>query len=306
MEVKITDIKALRDKTGAGMMDCKKALSESNGDMEEAIVWLRKKGLAAAAKKAGRVAAEGLTAVSVKGNRAVAIELNSETDFVSKNLQFQSLVREIADIAIDTNNIDELKAIKTSSGKTVEELVTENVSTIGENLNLRRIQSVQINNGFIASYIHNAVADGMGRIAVLVALESEGDQNKLESLGKQIAMHIAAARPIALKQSDVDSSLVEKEKEIFAEQARNSGKPENIIEKMIDGRIRKYYEEVVLLEQVFVIDGKSKIADVVSAFAKDIGASVELVAFARLELGEGIEKEETNFAEEVAATVAGK
>ncbi len=294
-------VKDLREKTGAGMMDCKKALVETNGDFEGAVDWLRTKGLAAAAKKAGRVAAEGLTAVAVSGNKAAAVEINSETDFVSKNAEFQALVSEVSTVAADHADLESLKSAKVASGKTVEEEIVSKVATIGENLNLRRMQSVAIEDGVIASYVHNAAAENMGKIAVLVALESTGDKAKLEELGKQIAMHVAAARPQVLNKEDVDPQIVEREKAIFTEQSRASGKPDAIIEKMIVGRIRKFLEEISLLDQVFVIDGKSKISEVVAATAKEIGAEITLKSYVRLELGEGIEKEEKSFAEEVAA-----
>lgn len=301
MTITATLVKDLREKTGAGMMDCKKALTETSGDFEAAVDWLRAKGLAAAAKKAGRVAAEGLTAICVNGLKGAAVEINSETDFVAKNQNFQDLVKEVSEIAVGHDNIESLKAATTKSGKSVEDEVVANVATIGENLNLRRMQSVSVNDGVIASYMHNAVAENMGKIAVLVALESTGDKAKLEETAKQIAMHIAAARPECLNAESVDPALVQREKEVFTEQSRASGKPDDIIEKMIEGRIRKFLEEIVLLNQTFVIDGKTKISDVVANLAKEIGAPVELKSYVRFELGEGIEKEESNFADEVAA-----
>lgn len=294
-------VKDLREKTGAGMMDCKKALTETSGDFEAAIDWLRAKGLAAAAKKAGRVAAEGLTAICVDGLKGAAVEINSETDFVAKNQNFQDLVKEVSEIAAQHDNIDSLKAATTKSGKSVEDEVVANIATIGENLNLRRMQSVSVTDGVIASYMHNSVTENMGKIAVLVALESTGDKAKLAETAKQIAMHIAAARPECLNAESVDPALVQREKEVFTEQSRASGKPDNIIEKMIEGRIRKFLEEIVLLNQTFVIDGKTKISDVIANLAKEIGAPVELKSYVRFELGEGIEKEESNFADEVAA-----
>lgn len=298
-------VKDLREKTGAGMMDCKKALTETNGNFEDAIDWLRKKGLSAAAKKSGRVAAEGLTAVFVDGLVGAAIEVNSETDFVARNEQFQSMVFGISKLAINAADIDSLKAAKMPSGRNVEEEIVENIATIGENLSLRRVEVVKVNDGIIASYIHNAVADGLGKIAVLVALESNGDKNKLSVLGKQIAMHIAAARPQSLNVESLDQSLIARERDIFFEQSRASGKPDNIIEKMVDGRIRKFYEEAVLLEQVFVIDGKTKIKDVIEAAAKEMNVSIVLKSFVRFELGEGIVQEEKDFAAEVAAVAGG-
>jgi elongation factor Ts len=296
-------VKDLREKSGAGMMDCKKALIESEGDFEAAVDWLRTKGLAAAAKKAGRVASEGLVGLSVDGNTGSVIELNSETDFVARNETFQKLTASIANLALKAGSLDELNKLQMAAGKTTEETVTENIATIGENLTLRRMENVSVNEGFIISYMHNAVAPNLGKIGVLVALESSGDKSKLEELGKQIAMHVAAARPISLNTEGVSSEIVEREKAIFSEQAKASGKPDNIIEKMVEGRIRKFYEESVLLEQVFVMDNKTKIKDVVANVSKEIGAEITLKAFARLELGEGIEQEETDFAAEVAAVV---
>jgi elongation factor Ts len=296
-------VRDLREKTGAGMMDCKKALVETNGDFEAAVDWLRTKGLAAAAKKAGRVTAEGLVAVHVAGNLGAAIELNSETDFVARNELFQNLVDLVSKEAINHKDINSLLSANLPNGKTVEEEVKENVGTIGENLNLRRMGIASVNNGVIASYIHNSVVPNMGKISVLVALESTAsDKSALEQLGKQIAMHVAAARPQALDSSGVDSALVERERSIFIEQSKASGKPDNIIEKMVEGRIRKFYEEIVLLDQVFVIDGKSRISEVLADASKKLGADVKINSFIRFELGEGIEVEESDFAAEVAAT----
>lgn len=303
MSISASQVKELREKTGAGMMDCKKALTETN-DFEAAIDWLRAKGLSAAAKKSGRIAAEGLTAVSVKGNKAAAIEINSETDFVSRNEIFQNLVKEVAELAVACDNIDSLKAANAKSGKTVEEEIASNVATIGENLNLRRMESISVQDGVIASYIHNSSAENMGMISVLVALESSGDKNRLMEVGKQIAMHIAAARPQSLSRDNVSADMIQREKDIFTEQSRESGKSDEIIGKMIEGRIRKFLEEIVLLEQVFVIDGKTKISEVIANLAKELGSGVELKSYIRFERGEGIEKEEKNFADEVAA-VAG-
>lgn len=303
MSISASLVKDLREKTGAGMMDCKKALVETNGDFESAVDWLRTKGLAAAAKKADRVAAEGLTAVCVKGTQGAAIEINSETDFVSRNEIFQNLVKNIAALAVGLDNIDSLKAAKSQSGKSVEEEIASNVATIGENLSLRRSQTLSVKDGVIASYVHNASADNMGMISVLVALESSGDKAKLMETGKQIAMHVAASRPQTLNKEGVSQDMIQREKDIFTHQSRASGKPDDIIEKMIEGRIRKFLEEIVLLDQVFVIDGKTKISDVISSLAKELGTSVELKSYIRFERGEGIEKEEKNFADEVAAVV---
>ena len=256
-----------------------------------------------AAKKADRVAAEGLTAVCVKGTQGAAIEINSETDFVSRNEIFQNLVKNIAALAVGLDNIDSLKAAKSQSGKSVEEEIASNVATIGENLSLRRSQTLSVKDGVIASYVHNASADNMGMISVLVALESSGDKAKLMETGKQIAMHVAASRPQTLNKEGVSQDMIQREKDIFTQQSRASGKPDDIIEKMIEGRIRKFLEEIVLLDQVFVIDGKTKISDVISSLAKELGTSVELKSYIRFERGEGIEKEEKNFADEVAAVV---
>ena len=287
-------VKELREKTGAGMMDCKRALTETNGNLDEAVDYLRKKGLASAAKKAGRTAAEGVVAVasSADGKQAAVAEFNSETDFVAKNPEFQALATELAQASLAGN--PESKA----------EAVTNLVAKIGENLVLRRNAKLTVSNGIVATYIHNQVAPGMGKIAVLVALESTGDAAKLQELGKQIAMHIAAAKPTALTRAEVDSSVIEKEKEIFTDQARQQGKPDNVIEKMVEGRIQKFYGEVVLPEQIFVMDNKSKVSDIVDAKAKEIGAPIKLAGFKLFILGDGIEKEQTDYAAEVAATVA--
>lgn len=303
MSISASLVKDLREKTGAGMMDCKKALLETNADFESAVDWLRTKGLAAAAKKAGRVAAEGLTAVCVKGTQGAAIEINSETDFVSRNEIFQNLVKNVAELAVGLDNIDSLKVAKSQSGKSVEEEIANNVATIGENLSLRRMQTLSVKDGVIASYVHNSSAENMGMISVLVALESSGDKAKLMETGKQIAMHVAASRPQTLNKEGVSQDMIQREKDIFTEQSRASGKPDDIIAKMIEGRIRKFLEEIVLLDQVFVMDGKTKISDVISLLAKELGTSVELKSYIRFERGEGIEKEEKNFADEVAAVV---
>ncbi len=295
-------VKDLREKTGAGMMDCKKALTETIGDLEAAIDWLRKKGLSAAAKKAGRVAAEGLVAVAAAGNAAAVVEVNAETDFVGRNAQFQQAVAQIAQLGLAGNG--EVEALKVAAypgtGRNVQDELTNLIATIGENMSLRRVQKLAVKDGIVASYIHNAVAPNVGKIGVLVALESTGDKAKLAELGKQLAMHVAAAGPQALSIADVDPAKLEREKAIFAEKAAASGKPAEIIAKMVDGSVRKYYEEVVLLEQVFVVDGENKVSKVVESAAKTVGAPVKLAAFARFQLGEGIEKEQSDFAAEVA------
>ncbi len=288
-------VKELREKTGAGMMDCKSALNETGGDMEQAVDWLRKKGLAKAAKKAGRTAAQGLVAASVEpegaGSIGVLVEVNSETDFVARNDLFQKMVGDIAATAIAVNgDLAALQAAKyPGTDKTVDEHVAEMVGQIGENMALRRADGVVVDEGVVASYIHGMVTDGAGKIGVIVGLKSAGDKAKLAALGKQIAMHVAAARPLAGRVDDLDPAVVEREKTILADQARSSGKPENIIEKMVEGRLRKFYEESVLLEQVFVIDGETKVAKVIENATKDVGAPIEFAGFARLELGEGVE-----------------
>jgi elongation factor Ts len=300
-------VKSLREKSGAGMMDCKKALAETDGDLDAAVDWLRKKGLAAAAKKSGRVAAEGLVGLKAEGAKAVVIEVNSETDFVARNEQFQSFVTDLAGVVFETG-ATEVEAISNAdypgAGKKVSEVLTDNISTIGENMNIRRSATLEVEEGHVASYIHGAVADGLGKIAVLVGLKSSASADVLAGLGKQLAMHIAAANPASLSEEDLDPAIVEREKQVQMDKARESGKPENIIEKMIVGRMRKYLEEVVLLHQTFVIDGETKISDVIAKTAKEAGTEIELASFVRLELGEGIEKKEEDFAAEVAA-VAG-
>ena len=300
-EVTATLVKDLREKTGAGMMDCKKALTEANGDMEAAVDWLRKKGLSAAAKKAGRVAAEGLVSVAASGTKASIVEVNAETDFVARNDAFQAFAAETAKIALATGG--DVEALKNASyqGKgTVAETLTNLVATIGENMNLRRVAHLSVPQGVIASYVHNALAPNIGKIGVLVALESSADAQKLAVLGKQIAMHVAAARPEALSIADVDAKSLERERNVLADQARASGKPEEIIAKMVEGRLRKYYEEVVLLEQVSMLDGETRISAVVEQAAKEMGAPVKLTGFVRYQLGEGIEKAQDDFAAEVA------
>jgi elongation factor Ts len=296
-------VKELREKTGAGMMDCKKALIETKGNLEAAIDWLRTKGLAAAAKKSGRIAAEGLIGVACFGPNGAVVEVNAETDFVGRNEHFQNFVREVTKLALTANDtVDALrKASYPGSNKTVEEEITHLVATIGENMNLRRVAHLSVSQGIVVPYIHNMTAPGLGRIGVLVALESEAPQDKLETLGKQIAMHVAAAQPIALNASAVDPSDVERERAIFKEQALASGKSAEFVDKMVEGRLRKFYEEVVLEEQVFVIDGKTRIKDVVETSAKELGKSIKLTGFVRFGLGEGIEKAHTDFAAEVAA-----
>jgi len=298
-------IKNLRETTGAGMLDCRKALTENNGNMEEAIDWLRKKGLSAAAKKSGRIAAEGVVALAVEGLKGAIIELNSETDFVARNEQFQALARNIAETAVrhSIGDVEELKKVPyPAGGDNVADEIVKSIGTIGENINLRRCAILGVTHGIVASYIHNAVAPNMGKIAILVGVESEGDLNKVEAFGKQIAMHIAAARPEALSTAEVDSAKLDRERAVYREQAAASGKPPEVVEKMVEGRIRKYYEEVVLLEQLFVVDGKTKISAAVAEAAKTIGKPLKITGFIAYRLGEGIEKATSDFAAEVAKT----
>ncbi|HEV2599195.1 translation elongation factor Ts [Sphingopyxis sp.] len=302
-EITAALVKELRDRTGAGMMDCKKALAENNGDIEASIDWLRTKGLAAAAKKAGRVAAEGLVGVVTDGNRGAMVEVNSETDFVGKNEQFQDFVRDVTQVALAGNisDIEALAAATYPSGGTVAEKLTSNIATIGENQSLRRSVIVSVNSGVVTGYVHNATAPGMGKIGVLVALESTAGADVLEPLGKQLAMHVAAANPLALNGDDLDADLVARERAIAEEKAAQSGKPADIVSKMVDGAIAKYRKENALLSQLFVMDGKTPVAEVVAAAGKDVGATITLKGFVRFQLGEGIEKEESDFAAEVAA-----
>ena len=289
-------VKELRETTGAGMMDCKTALNETGGDMQAAVDWLRKKGLAKAAKKAGRTAAEGLVALAVepdaKGAVGVLVEVNSETDFVARNDIFQKMVADIAQTAVGVEGDIEKLRQETFPGadKSVDEHIAEMVGQIGENMTLRRAAGLRVDEGVVASYVHGQVTEGAGKIGVIVGLKSSGDKAKLEAVGKQIAMHVAAVRPLAARIEELDADVVNREKDVLAEQARASGKPENIIEKMVEGRLRKFYEESVLLEQVFVIDGETKVGKVIENAAKEAGAPVELVGFARLQLGEGVEK----------------
>lgn len=299
-------VKELRDSTGAGMMDCKAALKETDGDMEAAVDWLRTKGLSKAAKKSGRVAAEGLVAVAVEGIRGVVLEVNSETDFVARNESFQEMVTAIAGIAASSGgDFEALKAADfPGAGKSVEEHVTAMVGTIGENMTLRRSDSLEVESGAVAAYVHNQVAAGLGKIGVLVALESTGDASKLAELGRQIAMHVAATNPLAATEAELDPAVVEKEREVLSAEARESGKPEEIIGKMVEGRIRKFYEEVVLSKQAFVIDPDNTVEKAIKAAEAGVGAPITLKGFKRFELGEGIEKEETDFAAEVAAAVS--
>jgi len=305
MSVTAALVKELREKSGAGMMDCKKALNETNGDMDAAIDWLRTKGLAAAAKKSGRVASEGLVAISVSETLGALVELNSETDFVSRNDEFQTFAKTLSSLALKASDIEALKAMDyPNTGRTVAEELTHKIATIGENMSLRRMEKVSVESGAIVPYIHNATADGLGRIGVLVGLSSSADSAVLSGVGKQIAMHIAATTPASISVDDLDPEMVARERDVLIEQAKASGKPQEIAEKMVEGRLRKYYEEVVLLEQTFVIDGETKVGNVIEAVAKGAGADIKLTHFAHFILGDGIEKEESDFAAEVAATLS--
>ena len=308
-EITAALVKQLRDKTGAGMMDCKKALAENDGDLDAAVDWLRTKGLAAAAKKAGRVASEGLVGVAVSddGRSGALIEINAETDFVARNDTFQAFVSQCAKLALESGgDIERLAGAAYPGGDgTVQDQLVNLVATIGENMQLRRAGSLSVDNGVVASYVHSAAAPGIGKIGVLVALESTGDKDQLATLGKQLAMHVAATKPEAVSVDDLDQALVERERNVLSEQARESGKPEEIIAKMVEGRLRKFYEEVVLAEQTFVIDGETRIAKVLEAAVKDVGGPVAVAGFMRFGLGEGIDKKEDDFAAEVAAMASG-
>lgn len=297
-------VKELREQTGAGMMDAKNALTENGGDMEAAVDWLRSKGLAKAAKKSGRTAAEGLVAVAVSsdGKKASVVEINSETDFVARNEQFQSFVTKVAQASLETDGSIESLASADMDGKSIKDTLTDMIAKIGENMGLRRCEQLSVENGVISTYVHNSVGDNLGKIGVLVALESNADQEQLQTLGKQIAMHIAAAKPEFLNSDSVDAEALEREKNVLMEQAKEAGKPQDIAEKMVEGRIRKYYEEVCLMDQIFVMDGETKISKVVENAAKDSGSEITLKNYVRFTLGEGIEKEEEDFAAEVAKT----
>jgi elongation factor Ts len=306
-EITAATVKELRERSGAGMMDCKKALSETAGDMEAAVDWLRSKGLAAAAKKSSRTAAEGLVGVTVAGTKGAAVEVNSETDFVAKNDQFQAFVRNVAGIALETgSDVEALKAASYPGGGTVGDALTANVATIGENQTLRRARVLTVEKGAVVPYVHNQAVPGMGKIGVLVALESDAGVDVLEPLGKQLAMHIAAAFPQALNADGLDQDLIERERGIAREKAAESGKPENIIEKMVEGAVQKFKKEAALLSQLFVMDNKTPIADVVAQAGKAAGTSIVLKDYVRFQLGEGIEKEESDFAAEVAAAAGVK
>lgn len=296
-------VKELREKTSAGMMDCKKALNENDGDMDAAADWLRTKGIAKADKKSSRVAAEGLVAVISKGTTGALTEVNSETDFVSRNDEFQSAVRHISELSLDAEgDLAKLGQMETKTGQTVTDFLVTLVAKIGENMGLRRTAMLSVNDGVVTTYMHNAVADNLGKIGVMVALESSGDKDALDALGKKIAMHVAATAPLALDVDSLNAADVEKERSALVAEARESGKPESIIDKMVDGRMQKFFKESVLMQQIFVMDGENTIEQVVEAEATKLGTPIKLTGFVRMQLGEGIEKVEEDFAAEVAAT----
>ena len=300
-------VKDLREKTGAGMMDCKTALTESNGDMEAAIEWLRKKGLSKAAKKSDRIAAQGLIGVVSMVKSGAVVEVNSETDFVARNPQFQEMVQKIVSLAPAAKGdlAKLLAATYPGSSNTVETTVKDAIATIGENMGVRRTAALAVSDGVVADYVHNKAADGLGKIGVLVALESKGDTDTLMAFGRQVAMHVAAASPLALTPEDLDPAAIEKERAFYTEQALASGKPKDIVDKMVEGRLKKeFFQQACLLSQVFVLDGKASVAEAVKAAEKDAGAPIKVTGFVRYALGEGIEKKEEDFAAEVAKTVA--
>jgi elongation factor Ts len=298
-------VKDLREKTGAGMMDCKTALNETNGDIEAAVDWLRKKGLSKAAKKSGRVAAEGLVAVAISGTKGVAVEVNSETDFVARNEDFQKLARNIATVALSAgSDVEALKGAAYPGGGKVEEAIANAIATIGENMTLRRAQEVSVSDGVIGSYVHNVVTEGLGKIGVLVALESTGNKEVLADVARKIAMHVAAASPVALDSTTVDPAVLEREKNVLRE--KNAGKPANVLDKIVESGLKTYFKEVCLIDQAFIHDPAKTITQVVAEAAKAAGAPVTLKGFVRYALGEGIEKQESDFAAEVAAAAGGQ
>ena len=303
MAITASLVKELRDKTGAGMMDCKNALTEAGGDIEAAIDWLRTKGIAKAEKKSDRVAAEGLIGVASEGSKSAIVELNSETDFVARNDQFQQMVRDVATTALAGDGAVEAIAAATISGGdvSVADTITKAIGTIGENMNLRRAAVMEVSNGVVATYVHNAAGDGLGKLGVLVALESTGDTDALIAIGKQVAMHVAATNPVAATKDEMPADVVARERAIYVEQAAESGKPENIVEKMVEGRMRKYFQESVLLSQTFVIDGENTVEQAIKNAEAGVGAPITFKGFTRLALGEGVEKKEEDFAAEVAA-----
>ncbi|MBV6488320.1 MAG: elongation factor Ts [Pseudorhodoplanes sp.] len=300
-EITAAMVKELREKTGAGMMDCKAALNETKGDMEAAVDWLRKKGLAKAAKKAGRVAAEGLIGIAIAGTKGAVVEVNAETDFVARNEQFQGLVKLIADVALSAGTeIDKINAAKAGS-MTVAEALSASIATIGENMTLRRAAGVSVAKGAIGSYVHNSVSDGLGKIGVLVALESTGNAAELTALGRLLAMHVAAANPQAVEAAGLDPMVVRREKDVLADKYRQQGKPENVIEKIVESGLKTFYKEVCLLEQAYIHEPDKSVAQALKAAEGKVGAPVKIAGFVRFALGEGIEKQESDFAAEVAA-----
>jgi elongation factor Ts len=306
-EVTAALVKQLREQTGAGMMDCKSALTETGGDLEAATDWLRKKGLAAAAKKASRVASEGLIGLEAEARRGALVEVNSETDFVARNQDFQNLVRTVAGLALSVGGDLErlLQSLVPATGRTVADEITQSVAVIGENITLRRSAAVEVGQGVIGTYVHQALAPGLGRIGVLVGLHSAGDPEQLQTLGKQLAMHVAAAKPLAVSIDRLDPAAIERERAIHAEQARASGKPDHVLDKIVEGRMRKYYEEVVLLEQPFVVDPDLKVKAAIDRVAESLGSSITVTEFVRFALGEGLTPRTSNLAVEVAAQLAG-
>jgi elongation factor Ts len=305
MSISAAQVKELREMTGAGMMDCKAALGETNGDMEAAVDWLRKKGISKADKKAGRTAAEGLIGVASDVSSAVVVEVNSETDFVARNAAFQEIVRNVANVALGTDGSAEAVAAAAypGTGKSVADTIKDAVGTIGENMSFRRAAKLSVSSGAVATYIHNAVSDGLGKMGVLVAIETAGNADAARAFARQVAMHVAATNPLSLTPEEIDPAVVAREKDIYSDQARQSGKPEAIIEKMVEGRLRKFYEEVVLLKQAFVINPDITVEKALKDAEKEIGAPAKIAAFVRFALGEGIEKETSDFAAEVAAAV---
>ena len=305
MSISAAQVKELREMTGAGMMDCKAALGETNGDMEAAVDWLRKKGISKADKKAGRTAAEGLIGVASDVSSAVVVEVNSETDFVARNAAFQEIVRNVANVALGTDGSAEAVAAAAypGTGKSVANTIKDAVGTIGENMSFRRAAKLSVSSGAVATYIHNAVSDGLGKMGVLVAIETAGNADAARAFARQVAMHVAATNPLSLTPEEIDPAVVAREKDIYSDQARQSGKPEAIIEKMVEGRLRKFYEEVVLLKQAFVINPDITVEKALKDAEKEIGAPAKIAAFVRFALGEGIEKETSDFAAEVAAAV---
>ena len=308
MDLSASMVKELREKSGAGMMDCKKALVESNGNMEDAIDWLRKQGLSAVAKKSSRVAAEGLIGISINGVQGAMVEINSETDFVARNELFQNFVKKCSDLILKyKSNIDALKILPfPDTDRSVDQELSNNIATIGENMNIRRAEYLEVSTGVLVSYIHNKVTEDLGKLGVIVAIESKAKESQLLDVGKQIAMHIAATSPKSLNIDDLDSDLVKREREVLIDQAMSSGKPKDIAEKMVQGRLQKFFQEVVLNEQVSVIDGETKIKDVIKKLSNDLGTEVRIKDFKILKLGEGIEVAENDFAAEVAATAGMK